>query len=65
MKNWIDMLEDGSILYDVGCGNGKYFNNAKHFMLGCDISINLLEHALRRNSVSLVASDVLNLPIRT
>jgi alkylated DNA repair protein alkB family protein 8 len=64
VKNWIDRLEDGSIVYDIGCGNGKYFNNDRHFMLGCDTSINLLEHALQRNRVSLVAADVLNLPIR-
>ena len=64
VKNWIDRLEEGSIVYDIGCGNGKYFNRM-HFMLGCDVSLNLLEHALQRNSASLVAADVLNLPIRT
>jgi alkylated DNA repair protein alkB family protein 8 len=53
-------------MYDIGCGNGKYFNNHRHFMFGCDVSPRLLEYASRRNpNVDLMASDVLNLPIRS
>jgi hypothetical protein len=43
VKNFINSLEDGTILCDLGCGNGKYFNIGKCHTLGLDRSLKLLE----------------------
>jgi len=29
-------LPSGSLIADVGCGNGKYMRNTRHFMIGAD-----------------------------
>jgi SAM-dependent methyltransferase len=66
VKEFIDALEEGSLIYDIGCGNGKYFHDSNKFMLGTDVSPNLLDYALKRNEgAMLMASDILKLPIRT
>lgn len=44
--NFIQTLLPGSIIADVGCGDGKYFEtcrNSGHFVIGTDISIPLLQ----------------------
>lgn len=39
-------LEEGSLVLDVGCGNGKYMGvNEKLWMVGTDRSIGLLSQA--------------------
>ena len=42
--NFLNDLEEGSLLCDVGCGNGKYLGeNDKLYCVGTDRSINLLK----------------------
>lgn len=66
MRKFVDGFEDGSIVYDVGCGNTKYSNRSDRYVLGTDVSPRLLEFAQRKNpNAQLVASDILNLPIRS
>lgn len=54
---------DGSLLLDVGCGNGKYLNNASTYNIGCDISANLLS-ICRRKKFEVVQCDMTRLPFR-
>ena len=58
-------LRPGSLVYDIGCGNGKYFtvNSALH-MVGCDASANLLA-ICKEKQMDSVVGDVLALPFRS
>lgn len=60
-------LEDGSLVLDVGCGNGKYMGvNPKLLMVGTDRSKGLLDTALEKNTnYQLFAADSLRLPVRS
>ena len=60
-------LEDGSLVLDVGCGNGKYMGvNEKLWMVGTDRSVGLLGQASEKNSnYELFAADSLRLPVRS
>jgi SAM-dependent methyltransferase len=59
-------LEAGSLVYDVGCGNGKYLGVNPHLhMLGTDRSLGLLKAAQEKNEdYQLFAADSLFLPLR-
>lgn len=47
---FLHKLEIGSIVADIGCGNGKYMSIRKDiFVLGCDRSVNLCDLCSRRN----------------
>lgn len=49
MKEFIDALEKGSIVADIGCGNGKYLGvRSDLVVMGCDSSIELVNLAARR-----------------
>lgn len=66
VKKFVDGFEEGSIVYDVGCGNAKYSNRSDRYVLGTDVSPRLLEFAQKKSkNAQLVASDILNLPIRS
>lgn len=40
---FLELLEFGLVVVDVGCGNGKYLGfNWKCFFVGCDISFFLI-----------------------
>jgi alkylated DNA repair protein alkB family protein 8 len=44
VKDYLEALEPGSLLADIGCGDGKYFGlNPKVLSIGCDRSLSLLE----------------------
>jgi SAM-dependent methyltransferase len=44
VKTFIEALPAGSLIADIGSGDGKYFGvNPSCFSLGCDRSLNLLD----------------------
>ena len=46
IEQFLNTLPEGSLVYDVGCGNGKYMGvNPGLYMLGTDRSIGLLTTA--------------------
>lgn len=66
VKTFLNSLEEGSIVYDIGCGNCKYMNQTNSYALGSDRSIKLLELSKENNpDFQLVASDAANLPLRS
>uniref|UniRef100_A0A674D161 Methyltransferase type 11 domain-containing protein n=1 Tax=Salmo trutta TaxID=8032 RepID=A0A674D161_SALTR len=56
--------EPGSIIADVGCGNGKYLHvNDSVFKLGCDVCLPLVDSA-RSQGHEVQLCDCLRLPYR-
>lgn len=50
IEKFLKELPDGSVVYDVGCGNGKYLGvNEKLYMVGTDRSIGLLKTARQKS----------------
>lgn len=66
VSDYISSLKTGSILCDIGCGNGKYFGEtSKHvFHFGCDTSVELL-NICRKRDFEVAACNVLHLPFRS
>eukprot|EP00051_Salpingoeca_urceolata_P014997 m.191832 g.191832 ORF g.191832 m.191832 type:complete len:589 (-) comp18254_c3_seq4:39-1805(-) len=62
VKQFLDTLEDGSLIADIGCGNGKYLRTPGKLFVGCDISVNLLEKCPRGTTM---ACDNMNVPLRS
>ncbi|XP_063229163.1 LOW QUALITY PROTEIN: uncharacterized protein LOC134534610 [Bacillus rossius redtenbacheri] len=57
-------LEPGSVVCDVGCGNGKYLNvNPSVFKIGADRCHSLVSSARKKNH-EVLACDNLSLPFR-
>lgn len=77
VKEFLNSLDAGSLLVDVGCGNGKYFAVRKDLViLGFDHSCGLLKSALdrhypagipctRKSVVDVMQADGLHLPLRS
>jgi SAM-dependent methyltransferase len=67
IEKFLNELEPGSLVFDVGCGNGKYMGvNPFLFMVGTDRSIGLLKTAQEKSEdYQLFAADSLNLPVRS
>ncbi|CAO1439051.1 unnamed protein product [Diamesa serratosioi] len=64
VEDFLNGLQDGSVLLDVGCGNGKYLSvNEKLVKMGCDRSDSLLKVCSERNFNSFQC-DCLALPVR-
>jgi alkylated DNA repair protein alkB family protein 8 len=63
---FLKSLEPGSLVGDVGCGNGKYLGvNNEISMIGIDRSLNLIKICKERDaSFEVLAGDGLNLPWR-
>ncbi|XP_029458542.1 probable tRNA methyltransferase 9B [Rhinatrema bivittatum] len=56
--------EPGSLIADIGCGNGKYLHiNSKAFKVGCDYCLPLAESA-RKHGYEIMVCDSLCLPYR-
>ncbi|CAH1956909.1 unnamed protein product [Acanthoscelides obtectus] len=64
VETFLDDLEPGSIICDVGCGNGKYLNvNNTIFNIGGEKS-NRFCRIVREKNIEVVAMDALQLPFR-
>lgn len=62
VEEFILSLHPGSILCDIGCGNGKYLkSNPQIYNIGCDRSESLLS-VCREREFNVFLSDCLNLP---
>ena len=65
MQNFLLSLEPGSIVADVGCGNGKYLGvNPAVSMLGSDRSHNLVAICRSRGFEAMVC-DTMRVPYRS
>ncbi|XP_064831314.1 alkylated DNA repair protein alkB homolog 8 [Oncorhynchus masou masou] len=63
--HFLSSLEPGSILADVGCGNGKYLGvNPDVIAVGCDRSSALVQICSERG-FRVFVSDALNVPLRS
>lgn len=62
VKKFIDEVPRGSLMYDVGCGNGKYLIPKDGlFKIGCDMCMGLCEIALKKGC-HVARCDALSLP---
>ncbi|KAJ8675399.1 hypothetical protein QAD02_011185 [Eretmocerus hayati] len=65
VAKFIEKLETGGLLLDVGCGNGKYlFGQSDTFRIGCDRSFGLAEICQTRG-FQVVLADCLQLPYKS
>ncbi|KAJ8927629.1 hypothetical protein NQ314_019890 [Rhamnusium bicolor] len=69
-KPWPNVLEFiksfnvGSILVDIGCGNGKYLGcNKNIFNIGCDRSFGLID-VCKQKGFEALNGDCLNIPLK-
>jgi SAM-dependent methyltransferase len=65
LNRFSDMLPDGSLIYDFGCGSGqttKYIHDKKrHKVIGLDFSENAIQLAKQNfNEIEFVVDDMLN-----
>lgn len=64
VSNFLNSLPIGSLVLDIGCGNGKYLNvNPNIFTIGCDRSEGLL-NICREKGNDVFLSDCLQLSVR-
>lgn len=64
VEKFLNEIPSGSLVADVGCGNGKYMGcNENAFFIGSDRSFNLIAICAQKGFESLVA-DNLKLPFR-
>eukprot|EP00850_Spirogloea_muscicola_P015520 SM000119S25663 [mRNA] locus=s119:306434:309879:+ [translate_table: standard] len=64
VASFLHALPTGSLVADVGCGNGKYLGlSPSCFFIGCDISLPLLNICAKHGAEVLV-SDAVRIPYR-
>lgn len=64
IASFMSSLSQGSLLVDVGCGNGKYLGRNENLIeIGCDLSQNLLGICKER-SLEVAQANILQLPFR-
>ncbi|VEN38105.1 unnamed protein product, partial [Callosobruchus maculatus] len=64
VERFLEDLEPGSVICDVGCGNGKYLNvNNTIFNIGGEKS-NRFCRIVREKNIEVIAMDALQLPFR-
>ncbi|XP_043337131.1 alkylated DNA repair protein alkB homolog 8 isoform X1 [Cervus canadensis] len=62
---FLKALPSGSLVADIGCGNGKYLGiNKELYMIGCDHSQNLVD-ICREKQYQAFVCDALAVPIRS
>mmetsp|Transcript_29949 Transcript_29949/g.48385 ORF Transcript_29949/g.48385 Transcript_29949/m.48385 type:complete len:156 (+) Transcript_29949:46-513(+) len=66
IEAFLSYLPPGSLIADLGCGNGKYFPSVPRgsFMAGCDRSLNLVQICNDRGFEASVC-DCIQLPFRS
>lgn len=66
VTTFLTSLAPGSLVLDLGCGNGKYLlPELPHHFLGTDHSLPLLRLARARSRADVLVADSLALPFRT
>uniref|UniRef100_A0AAG5DN45 Fe2OG dioxygenase domain-containing protein n=1 Tax=Anopheles atroparvus TaxID=41427 RepID=A0AAG5DN45_ANOAO len=64
VESFVQSLQSGSVLLDIGCGNGKYLSsNSSAIMFGCDRSDGLL-NVCRERGFNVLQCDCLAVPFR-
>lgn len=64
VAKFMESFKPGSIVVDVGCGNGKYFSlNSSRYEIGCDTSFNLMQ-VCRERGFECFTCNCLNVPLR-
>lgn len=64
VSKFLESLNTGDTLLDVGCGNGKYLHHRNDiFKIGCDRSYNLMK-ICRSKNFEVLLSDCLYLPYK-
>ncbi|GAB6023936.1 Alkylated DNA repair protein alkB 8 [Chamberlinius hualienensis] len=65
IADFLDALPCGSLMLDIGCGNGKYLGiNPNIFKIGCDRSSKLVS-ICRERGFETFCNDALILPVRS
>jgi alkylated DNA repair protein alkB family protein 8 len=65
VADFLKGLDEGSLVYDIGCGNGKYAQvNPSVVMIGADASIPLLTFC-RKKGMPAVGAEAKRLPFRS
>jgi alkylated DNA repair protein alkB family protein 8 len=65
VEKFLMSLPKGSVVADVGCGNGKYLGvNPELVMIGTDITSNLLKICVNEKNGNVFRADSLKLPVR-
>jgi len=65
VEEFLDNIPEGSVIGDIGCGNGKNMLYRKDcFNYGCDFSKGLVKICLQKN-LNVILGDVLTIPYQT
>lgn len=66
VERFLMSIPKGSVVADVGCGNGKYLNvNPELVMIGTDITFNLLKICYEEKQANVFRADSLKLPVKS
>ena len=65
VEGFLDNIPKGSVIGDIGCGNGKNMMYKKDCLnYGCDFSESLVNICLQKN-LNVICGDILNIPYQT
>ena len=56
IKDFIDKLENNSMIYDIGCGNGRNMNFENHRFIGIDNCNKFVNMCLNNNKLAIYAN---------
>lgn len=63
IKDFINSLQNNSLIADIGCGNGKNMIDNRHIFIGFDFSIEFAKICNKKGIQSIVANNT-NIPSR-
>ena len=64
VNNFLDKLKINSIVYDLGCGNGRNMNHGSLKFIGIDNCENFIKICKERN-LEVINSNITNIPLKT
>ena len=63
ITNFINELNNNSVIYDIGCGNGRNMNFNNHIMIGIDNCEKFVDMCLKDNKLAIYSNITkINLP---